>query len=74
MTQQTIEINLPSRLASVSEVAQQTATLLAQTQLGDDVAFGIDMAVREAVANAILHGNKQDAAKQVEVEIGRAHV
>ena len=72
MTQQTIEINLPSRLASVSEVAQQTATLLAQTQLGDAAAFGIDMAVREAVANAILHGNKQDAAKQVEVVLRAA--
>ncbi|HEY0099098.1 MAG TPA: ATP-binding protein, partial [Pyrinomonadaceae bacterium] len=36
-------------------------------QLSEDAAFGLDMAVREAVTNAVLHGNKQDETKPVEI-------
>lgn len=31
--------------------------------------FGIDLAVRESVANAVKHGNKFDTAKQVELRL-----
>jgi serine/threonine-protein kinase RsbW len=31
--------------------------------------FAVDMAIREAVTNAVVHGNKQDEAKQVRVDI-----
>lgn len=37
--------------------------------IAEAVAFGIDMAVREAVTNAVIHGNKCDATKVVEVKI-----
>ena len=33
------------------------------------MAQGIDMAIREAVTNAVLHGNKQDEAKQVRIGV-----
>ena len=32
-----------------------------------DALFAIDMAIRKAVANAVKHGNKQDASKFVEI-------
>ena len=35
--------------------------------LDEQAAFGIDMAVREAVTNAMVHGNQEDEAKSVEV-------
>jgi serine/threonine-protein kinase RsbW len=35
----------------------------------EPVVFGLDMAVREAVTNAVFHGNKQDDAKQIRVAI-----
>jgi serine/threonine-protein kinase RsbW len=34
-----------------------------------DVRYGIDLAVREAVANAIKHGNEQNPDKQVHVDL-----
>lgn len=65
MRQETLELTLPSRLASVDVAAEQAARVVGLTELGDDALFGVDMAVREAVANAVLHGNQQDATKQV---------
>lgn len=35
----------------------------------EDARYWIGIAVREAVANAIKHGNRQDPEKQVEVEL-----
>jgi serine/threonine-protein kinase RsbW len=35
----------------------------------DDAIFGIDMAVREALANAVKHGNKLDPNKNVEITL-----
>ncbi len=43
------------------------AEVASRLRLSDEAAFGLDLAVREAVTNAVLHGNKQDAAKPVEI-------
>jgi len=61
------EISLPSELESVEKAARSAAECARQAGLGEEELFGIDMAVREAVANAIKHGNKLDGAKNVEV-------
>ena len=42
---------------------------LARLELGEKDSGGIALAVREAVANAIKHGNRADPSKQVEVEV-----
>lgn len=34
---------------------------------GDEVLFAIDLAIRESVANAVKHGNKFDADKNVDI-------
>lgn len=67
MNENKIELNLPSRLESVEEAAAQAAEFADQNDFGDDVKFAIDMAVREAVANAVKHGNKLDETKRVEI-------
>ena len=66
--EKTLQINLPSRVEAVAEAAEKAAQMVTQAGLGDDAAFGIDMAVREAVTNAVLHGNREDTTKQVEVK------
>ena len=43
---------------------------LRKFDLTDKTAHSIGLAVREAVANAIKHGNREDPAKKVEVEFG----
>jgi serine/threonine-protein kinase RsbW len=67
VTEQTTELILPSRIESVAEAASEAAKFISRVGLGEEIAFGVDMAVREAVTNAVLHGNRQDATKMVEV-------
>lgn len=43
---------------------------LRKLEVGEDLAHAIGIAVREAVANAIKHGNQQDPEKRVEVDFG----
>ena len=61
-------LTLPSRLAEVSRV--ERAVLDAATEYGYEGAdrFAIKLALEEALANAIKHGNRADPQKQVEVQ------
>ncbi|MGB7925046.1 MAG: ATP-binding protein [Pyrinomonadaceae bacterium] len=67
MTEQTTELILPGRIESVAEAAEAAAEFISRAGLGEEFAFGVDMAVREAVTNAVLHGNRQDETKTVEI-------
>jgi len=61
------KFNLPSRLESVEEAAGKAAKFADQNNFGDNVKSAVDMAVREAVANAVKHGNLLDETKAVEI-------
>lgn len=67
MTEEIKEINLPSTLDSVDKAASEAAEFAQKNGFADDALFAIDMAVREAVANAVKHGNKLDDTKFVEI-------
>ena len=67
VTAETTELKFPSRIDSISEAAAAAADVARRYGFSDDALFGIDMAVREAVTNAVLHGNRQDESKTVEV-------
>jgi serine/threonine-protein kinase RsbW len=69
VTEQTTELILPSRIEAIAEAAQAAAKFISSVGLGEEIAFGVDMAVREAVTNAVLHGNKQELQKMVEVTL-----
>lgn len=58
---------MPSRIETVAAAAAAVAEFVGRFGVGDDAAYGIDMAVREAVTNAVLHGNRQDENKTVEI-------
>jgi serine/threonine-protein kinase RsbW len=65
VTEETTQLSLPSRIDSIAEAAAAAADVAQRVGLGEEGAFGLDMAVREAVTNAVLHGNRQDESKQV---------
>ena len=67
MSEKKTELTLASRLESVEEAAAAAAKFAERHDFGDDVKFAIDMAVREAVANAVKHGNLLDETKRVEI-------
>jgi len=69
VTAETTELSLPSRIDTVAKAAAAVAEFLSRSGISDDAAFGIDMAVREAVTNAVLHGNNEDENKTVAVTI-----
>ena len=69
MTDQTTRLVLPSHIEAVADAAAAAADFARGCGLADDAAFGIDMAVREAITNAIVHGNKEDDTKNVELTL-----
>ena len=67
MTVETTELTLPSRIETVAAAAAAVAEFMSRSGVSDDAAFGIDMAVREAVTNAVVHGNSQAEDKVVDI-------
>lgn len=67
MTEQTTRLVLPSHIEAVGDAATAVTDFVQSCGVGEEAAFGIDMAVREAVTNAMVHGNQEDETKSVEV-------
>jgi serine/threonine-protein kinase RsbW len=61
------QIKLPSRLESIDEAVAGALKFASNAGFSDDELYPIDMAVREAVANAVKHGNLLDETKNVEI-------
>jgi serine/threonine-protein kinase RsbW len=72
VTDETTELVLPSRVESVAEAAAAADDVARRVGLSEEAAYGLDLAVREAVTNAVLHGNKQDADVPVEITFADA--
>ena len=62
-------MTLESELSSVDQVETQAEGLAREAGFDEDTSSQIAMVAREAVINAILHGNKKDPAKQVHVSL-----
>jgi serine/threonine-protein kinase RsbW len=69
VTEETTELELPSRIDAVAQAAEAAASVAGGLGLNEEATFGVDMAVREAVTNAVLHGNRLDEAKTVIVTL-----
>jgi serine/threonine-protein kinase RsbW len=67
LTEEMTELQFPSRIEAIQDAASAAAEFVNRLGFDEDAIFGIDMAVREAVTNAVLHGNRQDEKKPVEV-------
>jgi len=64
-----IKFSISSKIEAIDEAVQKATAFASNAGFGDDALFGIDMAVREALANAVKHGNKLDETKQVEITL-----
>jgi len=62
-------MKLESALSSVDPVEAKAERLAREAGFDEDTSSQIAMVAREAVINAILHGNKKDPAKQVHVSL-----
>jgi serine/threonine-protein kinase RsbW len=64
---ETIELSIDSNLEFVDMVGSVTKNVTTKLGFDDDDASWIELAVHEAVINAITHGNRNATDKQVEV-------
>ena len=69
MTEETTELSFPSRVEAIAEAAEAAVDVARRAGFAQEALYGVDMAVREAATNAVLHGNRQDAAKTFEVAV-----
>lgn len=63
------QITISSKIESIDEAVTRAVTYAKGLGFSEDAIFGIDMAVREAVANAVKHGNGLDESKSVDVTL-----
>jgi serine/threonine-protein kinase RsbW len=59
--------SVPSRIATITPFVEQLMIFIARFRSRDTSELTIEMALREAVANAVVHGNQQDPTKRVSV-------
>jgi serine/threonine-protein kinase RsbW len=63
----TFEFSLPSEVAAVSPFIEEFMQLIAHCNSVSGSETDIEIALREAVVNAVVHGNHEDSRKQVYV-------
>lgn len=61
----TLDTSLESNLESVNKAEALCVEAGAKIGLDEDACMDLGLAVREAMVNAVAHGNKYDATKQV---------
>jgi serine/threonine-protein kinase RsbW len=67
VTDQTTRLVLPSHIEAVADAAAAGTDFIRNCGVSEELSFGIEMALREAVTNAMVHGNQEDESKSVEV-------
>src|SRR5262249_10225277 len=69
MTEHRIAVDrtIPSDLAEVRRIQNEVRDALESSRYGERDMFHIELALEEALVNAIKHGNQLDPAKQVRV-------
>src|SRR5579864_5341750 len=63
------EVTLPADVTAISPVVGWVMRLVGELDYASGKEFEIEMALREALANAILHGCKGDPAKKIECSV-----
>jgi serine/threonine-protein kinase RsbW len=63
------EVMLAADTSTISPVVAWVMHLVSEMEYGAGKEFQIEMALREALANAVLHGCKADPAKRIECSV-----
>lgn len=67
------QIEIPSQVEEISAAVDKTLSFCTSLGFTDDVLFNIDIPLREALANAIEHGNGLGSEKAVELCAEETH-
>jgi serine/threonine-protein kinase RsbW len=66
---QRVTYRMESTLESVNKAEEMADRIAAQAGMDEDTRSGVSMAVREAMINAVLHGNAYDTNKRVNLTL-----
>ena len=66
---QRVTYRMESTLESVNKAEEMADKVAAQAGIDEDTRSGVSMAVREAMINAVLHGNAYDTNKRVNLTL-----
>jgi serine/threonine-protein kinase RsbW len=66
---QRVSYRMDSTLESVNKAEEMADKVAAQAGIDEDTRSGVSMAVREAMINAVLHGNQYDPNKRVNLTL-----
>lgn len=69
MSENKQQITISSKIEAIDEAVTRAVDYAKAMGFTEDSIFGIDMAVREAVANAVKHGNALNADKNVDITL-----
>jgi len=64
------DLTVPGDVKAISPAVKQILGLAAQMGCAAGKEFEIETAIREALANAIVHGCQRDASKTVQISVG----
>ncbi len=62
----TLQFTMPSKVEAIEPIMQAIGPVISESLPPDEDAQ-VDLALREALANAIIHGNREDSRKKVRV-------
>ena len=65
-----LETTFPADVAKISPVVEQVMELAQEMECTTGKEFEIETALREALANAIVHGCKQDSSQKIQLCVG----
>src|SRR5271169_3617482 len=63
------EVTLPADVSAISPVVGWVMRLVSELEYAAGKEFEIELSLREALANAILHGCKEDSSKKIEFSV-----
>ncbi len=62
------KIEIPSKIELITPVTEALNSICDELPLDNDKKWALEISLREALANAIVHGNKKDPTKQIFID------
>jgi serine/threonine-protein kinase RsbW len=72
-----LNLSMPATAESISTITSAISEILERLEIPEQKRFEIDLAVQEALANAVVHGCEGDASKTIRCSLngdGKGHI
>ena len=63
------DTTIPARVSAIDDAMDRIMTAMREAGCARGIESDIDLAVREAIANAVTHGSREDPRKTVKISV-----